>query len=124
MKVYAFALILLSLATSPGTVREVIEPGSGVRFAVKRSDLSLLGVGLRTRTWFKIEVYAIGLYVADRALSGPLAMHKSSLDSPAFYKDLISGDFPKEVHLKFTRRPGQAVDSGGHAQGPGRHRQS
>ena len=103
MKAYAFALTFLFLATSPGTVQEVIEPRSGVRFAVKRGDLSLLGVGVRTRTWFKVKVYAIGLYVADRALSGPLAVHKGTLGSHAFYKDLISGDFPKEVRLKFTR---------------------
>ena len=103
MKAYAFAYILLSLSIPTGTIQEVIEPGSGVRFAVKRGDLSLLGVGVRTRTWFKVKVYAIGLYVADSALSGPLAVHKGTLGNPAFYKDLISGDFPKEVRLKFTR---------------------
>ncbi len=103
MKAYTFALILLSLATPLETVQEVIEPGSGVRFAVKRGDLSLLGGCVRTRTWFKVKVYAIGLYVADWALSEPLSVHKGTLGSPAFYKDLISGDFPKEVHLKFTR---------------------
>lgn len=112
MKAYAFALTFLFLATSPGTVQEVIEPRSGVRFAVKRGDLSLLGVGLRTRTLFKVKVYAIGLYVADGALSGPLARHKGSLGSPAFYKDLISGDFPKEVHLKFTRDIGRGAIQG------------
>ncbi len=112
MKAYALALILLSLATPLETVQEVIEPGSGVRFAVKRGDLSLLGVGLRTRTWFKVKVYAIGLYVADRALSEPLAVHKGTLGSPAFYKDLISGDFPKEVHLKFTRDVDRAAIQG------------
>ncbi|MBI2468875.1 MAG: chalcone isomerase family protein [Candidatus Rokubacteria bacterium] len=103
MKAIAAALIALSLAVPPAAAQEVTEPGSGVRFAVKRADLSLLGVGLRTRTWFKVKVYAIALYVADSALSGPLAVHKGALGSPAFYKDLIWGDFAKEVHLKFTR---------------------
>ena len=79
---------------------------------MKRGDLSLLGVGVRTRTWFKVKVYAIGLYVADGALSGPLARHKGALGSPAFYKDLISGDFPKEVHLKFTRGIGRGAIQG------------
>ncbi len=108
MKAYALAFILLSLATPLETVQEVIEPGSGVRFAGKRGDLSLLGVGVRTRTWFKVKVYAIGLYVADWALSGPLAVHTDTLGSPAVYKDLISGDFPKEVHLKFTSSSARA----------------
>jgi len=112
VKAYALAFILLSLATPLETVQEVIEPGSGVRFAVKRGDLSLLGVGLRTRTWFKVKVYGIGLYVADWALSGPLAVHTDTLGSPAFYKDLISGDFPKEVHLKFTRDVGRGAIQG------------
>ena len=108
MKAYAL-VFLLSLATPPGTVQEVIEPGSGVRFAVKMGDLSLLGVGLRSRTWFKVKVYAIGLYVADWALSGPLAVHKGTLGSPALYKDLISLDFPKELHLKFMRDVGRSA---------------
>lgn len=103
MKAIAIALIALSLAVPPAAAQEVAEPSSGVRFAVKRGDLSLLGVGLRTRTVFKVKVYAIGLYVADSALSGPLAAHKGALGSPAFYKDLIWGDFAKEVHLRFTR---------------------
>jgi hypothetical protein len=103
MKRIAIALIALFLAIPLAAAEEVTEPGSGVRFPVKRGDLSLLGVGLRTRTVFKVKVYAIALYVADSALSGPLAVHKSNPDSPAFYRDLVAGDFPKELHLKFTR---------------------
>ncbi|HEV8674915.1 MAG TPA: chalcone isomerase family protein [Methylomirabilota bacterium] len=103
MKRIAAVLIALFLAILPAAAQEVTEPSSGVKFALKRGDLSLLGVGLRTRTVFKVKVYAIALYVADSALAGPLAVHKSSLDSPAFYRDLIGGDFAKEVHLRFIR---------------------
>jgi hypothetical protein len=101
----AAALLALALAAPPAAAQapEVTEPASGVRFAAKRGDLSLLGVGLRTRTIFNVKVYAIGLYVADAALAGPLAAHRGALGSPAFYRTLVSGDFPKELHLKFTR---------------------
>lgn len=109
MKAIAAALVAVSLVALPAAAQEVAEPGSGVRFATKRGDLSLLGVGLRTRTIFKVKVYAIGLYVADSALAGPLAAHKGALGSPAFYRDLVAGDFPKEVLLKFTRDVNQAT---------------
>jgi hypothetical protein len=98
------ALVAVSLAVGPAAAQEIVtEPGSGVAFATKKDDLSLLGVGLRTRTLFRVKVYAIALYVADRALSGPLAAHKGDLGSAAFYRDLVTGDFPKEIHLTFVR---------------------
>jgi hypothetical protein len=65
--------------------------------------MSLLGVGLRTKTFMKVKVYAAGLYVADSALAGPLAAHKGKLGTPAFYKDLVWGDFDKQIVMKFTR---------------------
>ena len=83
--------------------QDVTEPGSGVKFAVRDGDKTLLGVGLRTKTFLKVKVYAIGLYVADAALAGPLAAHKGQTASPAFFKTLVEGDFPKEVRLKFVR---------------------
>jgi len=109
VKAIAGALVALSLGALPAAAQEVTEPASGVRFAAKKGDLSLLGVGLRTRTVFRVKVYAIGLYVADSALSGPLAAHKGALGSPAFYRDLVGGDFAKEVQLKFTRDVDQAT---------------
>jgi hypothetical protein len=47
-----------------------MSPGqrSSTKFAVKDGDTSLLGVARRTKTLANIEVYAIGLYVADSAL--------------------------------------------------------
>ena len=99
----------LALAVEPAAAQDVTEPGSGVKFAAKKGDLSLLGVGLRTRTIFQVKVYAIGLYVADSALAGPLAAHKSAPASPALYRDLVRGDFPKELHLKFVRDVDQSA---------------
>lgn len=83
--------------------QEVKEPRSGVSFAEKDGTSSLLGIGVRTRTMLKVKVYAIGLYVDDAALAGPLAAHKGKTTSPDFYRDLVWGDFPKHVVLKFTR---------------------
>jgi hypothetical protein len=91
------------ILAAPLLAQDVTEPGSGVRFAARDGDKALVGLGLRTRTFLKVKVYAIGLYVADSALAGPLAAYKGQTSSPAFYKALVEGDFPKEVRLRFTR---------------------
>ena len=80
------------------------EPKSGVAFPVKRDDMTLLGGGVRVKKFggfIPVKPYAIGFYVADAALAGPLASHKTA--SPEFYKALHTGDFKKEVVLKFMR---------------------
>jgi hypothetical protein len=87
----------------PASAQDVKEPRSGVAFAAKEGPSSLLGIGLRTKTMLKVKVYAIGLYVDDAALAGPLAVHKGKTSSPEFYRDLVWGDFPKYVVLKFVR---------------------
>jgi hypothetical protein len=98
------AALLLTLAlAAPALAQEVTEPKSGVKFAVKSGDMSLLGVGLRTKTMLKVKVYAVGFYVADSALAGPLAAFKGKTDSAPFYKDLVWGDFGKQIVMKFTR---------------------
>lgn len=65
--------------------------------------MSLLGVDVHRKTLLKIKVYAIGLYVADSALSGPLAVHKGKVGTAAFYRDLVTGDFEKQIVLKLVR---------------------
>jgi hypothetical protein len=98
------AALLLSLAlAAPALAQEIAEPKSGVKFAAKSGDMSLLGTGLRTKTMLKVKVYAVGLYVADSALAGPLAAFKGKTDSAPFYKELVWGDFGKQVVMKFTR---------------------
>ncbi len=99
------ALLLTAAIAAPALAEDVTEPRTGQKFAAKSGDMSLLGIGVRSKFMFK--VYAIGLYAADSALSGPLAAHKGKTTSPEFYKDLIWGDFPKQVVLKFTRGLGQ-----------------
>jgi hypothetical protein len=83
--------------------QDVKEPRSGVSFAPKDGSSTLMGIGVRTRTMLKVKVYAIGLYVDDAALAGPLAAHKGKTSSPEFYRELVWGDFPKHVVMKFTR---------------------
>ncbi|HKM66890.1 MAG TPA: chalcone isomerase family protein [Candidatus Acidoferrum sp.] len=91
---FVFSLVGTALA------QEVTEPKSGAKFAAKDGDMSLLGVGLRTKTFVKVKVYAIGLYVGDSAIAGPL---KGKAGTPGLYPELVNGDFRKKVVMKFLR---------------------
>lgn len=99
MSILAVAVAVSLAAPAP----VVTEPKTGMAFATRIGEMSLLGVGLRTKTVFKFKVYALGLYVADSALAGPLAVHKGRVGTSAFYRDLIAGDFEKEFVLKLVR---------------------
>jgi hypothetical protein len=99
----AVTLCLAWLLAVPALAEDVVEPRSGVSFAAHEGDMSLLGVGLRTKTFLKVKVYAAGLYVGDAALHDSLASHKGAGHDPAFYKELVWGDFEKEIVLKFVR---------------------
>jgi hypothetical protein len=104
MKMIAAALVaILALQQPPAIEEEVVEPRTGVRFTTRQADMSLLGVGVRTKSIFRVKVYAIGLYVADAALAGPLAVHKGKFETPEFYRDLVWGDFEKQVNMRFVR---------------------
>lgn len=102
MRNLATVVTVLSLAAPPSG-QLVREPKTGVAFAARAGDMSLLGVGLHTKTFLRIKVYAIGLYVADSALSGPLAAHKGKLGTRAFHRALVTGDFEKQLVLKLVR---------------------
>jgi hypothetical protein len=99
----ASMLVASSLLAAPVLAQDVTEPKYGATFAAKADGLSLLGVGLRTKTMAKIKVYAIGLYVADSALAGPLKAYKGKTGSPEFAHAIVDGDFKKKVVLKFQR---------------------
>lgn len=110
MRAIAATLLLgLALPAIAFAQDTVTEPTSGVSFPVHRDDMTLLGVGLRVKSiaFVKVKVYAVGLYVADSAVAGALAAHKGKPASEALYKDLIWGDYPKQMVLKFTRGLGQ-----------------
>jgi hypothetical protein len=104
MKLFTVAAVFLvaGLARSLAA-QEVKEPRTGVTFPVKEDGMTLLGVGVRTKTFLKVKVYAAGLYVADAPLAGPLAVHRGRTGTPQFYRDLVWGDFPKAIVMKFVR---------------------
>jgi hypothetical protein len=95
----ALALAASSLARAA----DVTEPRTGVAFPEHRDGMTLLGTGLRTKTFLKVKVYAIGLYVSDAALKGPLAKYRGKTAVPAFYRELITGEFPKQFVMVFVR---------------------
>ena len=102
MRHFAPALLaaVAVLAASAAPLRaEVAEPRTGVKFPEKIGDESLLGVGLRTKTILKVKVYAVALYVANAALEGSL----KGKTGPELYKELVWGDFPKEIRLHLVR---------------------
>lgn len=93
---FLFALSFLV----PTFAQDTTEPKSGTKFTAKNGNTSLLGVGLRTKTFAKVKVYAIGLYVSDAAIAGPL---KGKAGTPELYGQLVAGDFKKRVVMKFLR---------------------
>ena len=95
-----FSVLVFVALIGPAMAQEIAEPRSGVKFAAKDGDATLFGAGLRTRTIAKIKIYAIGLYVADSAIAGPLK-HKPV--SPDLYHELVNGDFHRKIVMKFVR---------------------
>ena len=97
------ALVALGMAGA-ASAQTWTEPKSGAAFPVKKDDMTLLGGGLRVKKMvFTFKAYAIGFYVSDAALAGPLAAYKGQTTSPEFYKVLQTGDFKKEAVLRFMR---------------------
>lgn len=104
----AIAALLTLGAADAALAQTWTEPKSGVAFAVKKDDLTLLGGGLRVKKIvFTFKAYALGFYVSDAAVAGPLAAFKGKTTSPEFYKELQTGDFKKEVVLRFMRNLSQ-----------------
>ena len=93
------AVVLAATLSPPLRAEDVTEPKTGVKFPSKIGETTLLGLGLRTKTFLKVKVYAVGLYVADAALAGSL----KDKTGPALYQELVWGDFPKEIHLRLVR---------------------
>jgi hypothetical protein len=104
----AFAVSSLAFAASSPT-QQWTEPRSGVAFATQRDGMTLLGAGLRVKKiLFTFKAYAVGFYVSDEALAGPLARYAGQPITDELRRTLVSGDFPKEVVLHFLRDLGQS----------------
>jgi hypothetical protein len=99
------AVTVAALAAATATTAQTwTEPKSGTAFEVKRDGMTLLGAGLRVKKMlFTFKAYAVGFYVDDAALAGPLAAYKGKTTSTEFYQALQTGDFKREVVLKFLR---------------------
>ena len=96
------AAAILAVLAAPASSQDVTEPKSGTTFPARENGMSLLGVGVRTRSiaMAKGKVYAIGLYVADSALANEL---KGKAGTGELYRTIVDGDFKKKVVLKFLR---------------------
>lgn len=90
-------------APSAARSADFVEPRTGVSCPEQRDGMSLLGAGVRTKTFLKVKVYTICLYVSDATLAGPLAQYRGRTTDPAFYRELATGDFPKQVVMTFVR---------------------
>jgi hypothetical protein len=98
--VAALVMVAASAAAAPPLV---VEPKTGLSFPASSGRMSLLGVGVRTRSILKLKVYALGLYVADTALAEPLAAHKHRTQAAPFFRELVHGDFEKQLVLTLAR---------------------
>jgi hypothetical protein len=104
----AVAALVATGAAGTASAQTWTEPKSGIAFPVKKDDMTLLGGGLRVKKIvFTFKAYAVGFYVSDEAIAGPLAAFKGKTTSPEFYQALQTGDFEKELVLRFMRNLSQ-----------------
>jgi hypothetical protein len=94
-----------------------IEPSSNVIFpmeiGVPGHDAShyLAGMGIRTKTFLKVKVYAFGLYVDRDAAAAALADWKGDMwndlqKDDSFYAKLLTMEVPMTLRLVMTRDVG------------------
>lgn len=103
-----WSLVLVASLVTPAGAQTWKEPGSGVAFPVSRDGMTLLGGGLRVKKYLvTFKAYAVALYVADDAASGPLAAFGGKPASAELYQALQTGDFRRQVVLRFMRNIGR-----------------
>src|SRR5512143_39804 len=108
MNRFIVAAALVALGAETALAQTWTEPKSGVAFPVKKEDMTLVGGGLRVKKIvFSFKAYAVAFYVSDAAIAGPLAAFKGKTTSPEFYQALQTGDFKKELVLRFLRNLSQ-----------------
>jgi len=103
LRILFAAALAVTAGAAAAAAEDVAEPKSGVKFASAQEGMTLLGTGLRTRTMLNVKVYAVGLYVDDGALRGPLHAFKGRTGERDFYQQLVWGDFPRQLTMKFLR---------------------
>ena len=94
-----------------------VEPSSGVAFPLEikvpgtENVERLMGMGIRTKTFLKVKVYAFGLYVdpvgAREALAEFAGKSAKELEKdPLFYGALLEREFSMSLRLVMTRNVG------------------
>jgi hypothetical protein len=116
IRVAAFwaSTLLVGLGSSLPQPAQVLEPKSGRAFPITLrvpggNDLhTLVGTGIRTKTFLKVQVYAFGLYVdaptATSALQAWAGRSARDLEQDqSFYRALLQGRFGMTLRLVMTR---------------------
>ncbi len=111
----AVAVVTLGCA-APLAAQTVTEPSSGVAFPVTLTapgggEHTLMGTGVRTKTFLKVKVYAFGLYVDPAGAAAALATYagkdaKALEKDETFYQALLARGFPMTLRLVMTRDVG------------------
>ncbi len=106
--------LVVGLGSGLQQPEHVLEPKSGRAFPVSLQvpvgeDVhTLVGTGIRTKTFLKVQVYAFGLYVdvapAISALQGWAGYSARELErDQSFYEELLKGHFGMTLRLVMTR---------------------
>jgi hypothetical protein len=119
MKRALFALMLPIWVAGPlaAQVAMTTEPQSGIAFPMEITAVggegtqALTGVGIRTKTFLKVKVYAFGIYVdpagASATLSGYAGKSFGDLQGDQeFYDGILQMNFPMTLRLVMTRNVG------------------
>ncbi len=114
----SFVALLAAVAIAPSVVAQdadvQIEPKSKVPFPVEISPAGgggtqvLAGVGIRTKTFLQVKVYAFGIYVdeepARQILSSFAEQTARDLErNDSFYRRILDLDFAMSLRLVMTR---------------------
>ena len=110
----ALALATVGLLPLPGVAQAVREPASQVEFPLRlvppgsTGAHDLAGTAVRTRTIFRIKVYALGLYVDADAARTALASYRGTpaarlASDRDFYARLLDFDVAMTLRLVMTR---------------------
>jgi hypothetical protein len=111
---FALALFVWVAAPLAGQVAMTVEQNSGVPFPMEitavggEASQSLTGMGIRTKTFLKVKVYAFGIYVDETGAEAALSEYagKTYIDlqrDQGFYDRILQMDFPITLRLVMTR---------------------
>jgi hypothetical protein len=122
MSFLRLSILLLAATTAPSSGQTpdaltVREPSSQVAFPVRlappggATTHELTGVAIRTKTIFRLKVYAFGLYVDADAAGKALGRYRDTpperlAGDEGFYRRLLELDIPMTLRLVMTRDVG------------------